>query len=110
MTTLAEPKRGEVWLAQLDKVRPVVILTRDPMGRYLGSVIIAPVTSTIRGLSTEVLLTAEDGIKTPSVANTDNTQLVDRTALQRRIGSVGPTVMQQICDALHIAVGCGPKR
>ena len=46
-----EPCRGQVWLAQLDKVRPVIVLTRDPMGRHLNSVIAAPVTSTIRGLA-----------------------------------------------------------
>jgi mRNA interferase MazF len=49
-----EPRRGEVWLAKLDKVRPVIVLTRDPMGRHLNSVIVAPVTSTVRGLATEV--------------------------------------------------------
>ncbi len=43
------PRRGEVWLARLDKVRPVVVLTRDPMGRLLQAVIGAPVTSTVRG-------------------------------------------------------------
>jgi len=46
--------RGEVWLASLDKVRPVVVLTRDPPGRYLHSVIVGPVTRTVRGLTTEV--------------------------------------------------------
>ena len=54
-------RRGEVWLADLDKTRPVIVLTRDPLGRLLHSVIIAPVTSTIRGLSTEVRLGRDDG-------------------------------------------------
>ena len=45
-------RRGEIWLAELDKRRPVVVLTRDPMGRVLHSVIVGPVTSTIRGLTT----------------------------------------------------------
>ena len=55
------PRRGDVWLAQLDKVRPVIILTRDPMGRLLHAVVTAPVTSTVRGLSTEVPVGPADG-------------------------------------------------
>ena len=54
MTDSLLPRRGDVWLAQLDKVRPIVVLTRDPFGRILHSVIVAPVTTTIRGVSTEV--------------------------------------------------------
>jgi mRNA-degrading endonuclease toxin of MazEF toxin-antitoxin module len=50
----AAVRRGEVWLADLDKTRPVIVLTRDPLGRLLHSVIVVPVTSTIRGLSTSI--------------------------------------------------------
>jgi mRNA interferase MazF len=103
---LAEPRRGEVWLAELDKIRPVVILTRDPMGRYLNGVIVGPVTSRVRGLSTEVALGAEDGLRAASVANTDNLQLVDRSRLRRRVGRVRPAVMQRLCTAVHVAIGC----
>jgi mRNA interferase MazF len=94
---LPEPRRGEVWLAELDKVRPVVILTRDPMGRYLNNVIVGPVTSTVRGLSTEVALGAADGLRVASVANADNVQPVDRSQLRRRVGRVRPAAMQQLC-------------
>jgi len=52
-----------VWLAQLDKIRPVVVLTRDPMGRILNAVVTAPVTSTVRGLSTEVAVGPADGVR-----------------------------------------------
>ena len=67
----ATPRRGDVWLARLDKVRPVIVLTRDPMGRVLHAVIAAPVTSTVRGLSTEVRVGAEDGVRVDSVASLD---------------------------------------
>ncbi len=80
------PRRGEVWLADLDKPRPVIVLTRDPMGLLLTSVIVAPVTSTVRGVSTEVPVGPADGIRRPSVANLDNVQLIDRDRLRRRIG------------------------
>lgn len=99
-------RRGEVWLARLDKVRPIVVLSRDPMGQLLQSVISAPVTSTIRGLSTEVRLGPEDGLRVDSVANLDNVQLVARTRLVRRVGRVRPRTMQAICGALSTATDC----
>jgi mRNA interferase MazF len=98
--------RGEVWLAELDKVRPVVVLTRDPLGRMLHSVIVAPVTSTVRGLSTEVSLDAGDGIRHPSVANLDNVQLVARHRFRRRIGRAQPATLRALCSALSVAVDC----
>ena len=102
----AEPRRGDVWLADLDKRRPVVVLTRDPLGRYLHSVIVAPVTSTVRGLSTEVPVGVADGIRVASVVNLDNVQLLERSRLQRQVGRVLPTTLREICDAMAVAIGC----
>lgn len=95
-----------MWLAQLDKRRPVVVLTRDPLGRLLHSVIVAPVTSTVRGLSTEVELGPDDGVRLRSVANLDNLQLVSRARLARRVGRVSSHTMQRICAAVAEATGC----
>ena len=103
----AAVRRGEVWLADLDKTRPVIVLTRDPLGRLLHSVIVAPVTSAIRGLSTEVPLGRNDGIRHPSVANLDNVQLLSRDRLRRRIGRAQPATMTAVCAALSVAVDCG---
>jgi len=100
------PRRGEVWLAELDKRRPVVVLTRDPLGNYLRSVIIGPVTSTVRGLSTEVEVGPEDGVRLSSVVNLDNLQLVDRRRLVRRVGRVRNGTLRLICDAAAVAIGC----
>lgn len=97
-------RRGEVWLADLDKIRPVIVLTRDPLGRLLQSVIVAPVTSTVRGLSTEVPLGSDDGIRHPSVANLDKVQLLARDRFRRRIGRAQPATMRAVCAALSIAV------
>jgi mRNA interferase MazF len=102
----AAVRRGEVWLAELDKIRPVVVLTRDPLGRLLHSVIIAPVTSTIRGLSTEVPLGPGDGIRHPSGVNLDNVQLLARDRFRRRIGRAQPATMRALCAALLVAVDC----
>jgi len=100
------PRRGEVWLARLDKMRPVVVVTRDPLGRLLHAVIGAPVTSTVRGLSTEVRVGPEDGVRVESVANLDNLQLVARSRLVRRVGRARASTMAAICEAVAIAVGC----
>jgi mRNA interferase MazF len=109
MTAVA-PRRGDVWLAELDKVRPLIILTRDPLAGLLSSVIGAPVTSTIRGLSTEVPVGHEDGVRHASVANLDNMQLVARSRLTRRVGRVRSATLAALCQALDVATGCERSR
>ena len=98
-----EVRRGDIWLAELDKRRPVVVLTRDPLGRVLHSVIIGPVPSTIRGLSTEVELGAADGMRRRCVVNLDSLQLLARSAL---VGRVAPATMTEVCVAAARAIGC----
>ena len=102
-------RRGEIWLAELDRRRPVVVLTRDAMGRVLHSVIVGPVASTIRGLSTEVELSEDDGVQRPCVVNLDNFQLVPRARLVRRVGRVAPHTLRAICAATAQAIGCPPS-
>ena len=106
----AAVRRGEVWLAELDKVRPVIVLTRDPLGRLLHSVIVAPVTSTIRGLSTEVPIGHNDGVRHPSVANLDNVQLLSLDRFRRRVGRAQPATVTALCAALSVAVDCGDSK
>jgi mRNA interferase MazF len=103
---IPEPRRGDIWLADLDKRRPVVVLTRDPLGSYLHSVLVGPITSTIRGLSVEVPVGLGDGIRRASVVNLDNMQLIDRTALVRQVGIASAQTMERICSAAVIAIGC----
>jgi mRNA interferase MazF len=97
-----------VWFADVpgDKPRPVLVLTRDPLGRLLHSVICAPITSTVRGLATEIALGAEAGLHQTSVANFDNTLLLDRRRLIRRLGQASPETMDDACRAIVVAVGC----
>lgn len=99
-------RRGDIWLAELDKVRPVVVLTRDPLGRLLHSVIVGPVTSTIRGLTTEVELTEADGVRRPCGVNLDNLLLVSRARLLRRVGTATPGTLTTMCAAAAEAIGC----
>ncbi|MGH9178353.1 MAG: type II toxin-antitoxin system PemK/MazF family toxin [Acidimicrobiales bacterium] len=106
--TVALPRRGEVWLADLpgDKVRPVVVLTRERVIRHLHAVIVAPVTSTVRGIPSEVPLAEGEGLLLRSVANFDSLQLVPRTRLLRRVGALSPTKLSDACRALSFAVAC----
>jgi mRNA interferase MazF len=102
------PRRGEVWFAEIpgEKRRPVLVLTRDPMGHLLNAVICAPITSRIRGLSTEVAIGIESGLAEESAVNLDNTFLLRRTSLRRRLGAASPAQMRAICQALAEAVAC----
>ncbi|MBX3030957.1 MAG: type II toxin-antitoxin system PemK/MazF family toxin [Chloroflexi bacterium] len=106
--TLPRPSRGDVWYADVptDKQRPVLVLTRDPMGRILEQVICAPITRQVRGLSTEVQIGPEAGLPHPSVVNLDNTMLIHRGHLVRRIGQASAATMEAACEALAIAVDC----
>lgn len=89
-----------------DKRRPVLVLSRDPMGQLLHSVICAPVTSRIRGLGTEVLLDENAGLAHASVANFDNTLLMPRAMLVRRLGRASDATMDAACRALATATSC----
>ena len=102
------PRRGEIWLADLpgDKIRPVVVLTRQPVLRHLHSVIVAPVTSTVRDIPSEVPLAKDEGLLHESVANFDNLQLVLRSRLVRRIGALSDAKLADACRALRFAVAC----
>jgi mRNA interferase MazF len=99
-------RRGELWLVRSDKDRPAIVLTRDPIADRLSSVLVAAVTSTVRGLPVEVALDAADGVRKPCVANLDMAQRLDRSAFRRRLGRVRPSTMEAICSALHYSIGC----
>ncbi len=86
----------------------MIVPTRDPMGRHLNAVLVAPITSTAREVSTEVPVGPADDIRVESVANLDNTQLLARTRLLRRVGRANADTMSRLCDALAIAVDCTP--
>jgi mRNA interferase MazF len=107
-----EPSRGDVWFATVvgDKRRPVLVVTRDPMGRHLSSVICAPITSTIRGISTEVAMGKEAGLAHDSVANFDNVLLMPRSQLLRHLGRASEEQMRAACVAASIAIGCTSVR
>lgn len=90
-------------LAQLDKVRPVVVLTREIVRPYLRNVTVAPVTSTIRGLSTEVPVGTANGLERDSVISCDNVTTIPADRLLRRIGHVLPEQERALTEAIMTA-------
>lgn len=99
-------RRGDVWLAAVDKVRPVIVLTRDPMAEVLNDVLVVPVTSRERFLEVEVAVDERDGVAKPSIANLDTVTRVASNDLLRRVGVVRSDTMDRICRSMAIAVGC----
>jgi mRNA interferase MazF len=101
--------RGEIWFYRFsspDKRRPVLVLSRQEVIGLLHTVMVAPVTSTIRGAPSEVLVDAREGLKHPSAVNLDHVQTVEKNRLIGFIGSLAPRRMSEICRALAVAVGC----
>ncbi len=101
-------RRGEVrWyrFAAPDKRRPVVVLTRDSVLEYLGEVTIAPISSTIRGIPSEVLLTPEDGLPRDCAVNLDHVQTVSTAKVGVLIAVLTTERMREIRAALLFALG-----
>ena len=101
--------RGEVRLYQFpdpDKQRPVVVLTRESSIAYLSAVTVAPITSTIRGVPSEVCLTEADGMKGPCAVNVHNVVTVSKAHLGRRVAVLSPERMKDICAAIGFSLGC----
>ena len=101
-------RRGEIWFAATPGGdRPVLVLTRDPVADRIGSVVVAALTRTVRGLVSELELTpADDGVPTPCVVNFDNVHTVPRTALRRRVATLSDARMARACRVLADALGC----
>ena len=97
---------GDVWWADLDKIRPVVVLTRRRVAARLTRVLVAPITTVIRGLATEVALGEAEGLQVECVANLDNVQLVPVDRLLRRAGAVPPGRWPEFCTAMSKVMAC----
>ncbi len=109
MAELGSPNWGEIWryeFAAPDKDRPVVILTRQEVLPLLRTATVAPITSTIRGLPSEVVVGADEGLRHDSAINLDHVQTVEQRRLFKYVGSLSETKMRQVCRALAVATGC----
>ena len=105
----ATPLRGEVWWCDLPDVsrRPVVVLSRDAAIPRLRRTLIAPCTTNIRGLPSEVVLEAgDDPVPLRSAVNLDSVESVSIATLTDRLGRLSDERMREVCSALSIAVDC----
>jgi mRNA interferase MazF len=103
------PARGEVWWCEMADIgrRPVVVLSRDVAIPRLRRALVAPCTTTIRGLASEVVLEPGlDPIPRRSAANLDSVESVSVATLVDRIGRLADVQMRAICTALAVAVDC----
>lgn len=101
-------RRGEVcWYTfkAPDKRRPVLILTRNSAIGFLNALTVAPITTTVRDIPSEVLLTPEDGLLTDCVANLDNIQTVPKAKLGSLIAYLSPERMVEVNQAISFALG-----
>lgn len=101
--------RGEIWMHEFktpDKRRPVVVLSRQEALPLLHTAIVAPITSTIRGLPSEVVVGVDEGLQHDSAVNLDNLQTIEQRRLHHFVGTLGERKMRQVCQALAVATGC----
>ena len=102
-------KRGSIWMYKFkkpDKLRPVLILSRQDVIGLIDTVIVAPITTTIYGVPSEVIVGIDHGLKHDSAVNLDHIQTVSVSKLNRYIGSLDERMMAEVCLALMIAAGC----
>lgn len=101
--------RGDIRLYQFappDKKRAVVVLTRNSAIPYLSTVTVAPVTSTMRGVPSEVALDDNDGMKGPCAVNLHNAVTVSQGRLGRRVARLSDDRLSEVCAALRFSLGC----
>src|SRR5256885_9099893 len=101
-------RRGDIWFAATPGGdRPVLVLTRDPVAARIGSVVVAALIRTRRGLASELDLYANaDGVPTDCVVNFDNVHTVPREAFRRRVTALSAARLAEACRVLAAASGC----
>jgi mRNA interferase MazF len=92
-----------IHVARLDKSRPVLVLTRELVRPHLKTVTVAPITTTIRGLSSEVAVDATNGLAEPSVVTCDNITTIPTDAMGEQIGVLLDSQERALSEAIKAA-------
>lgn len=103
------PRRGELWWCDMPNIglRPVVVLSRERAIPVMRRAMVAPCTTTIRGLRSEVLLEPrEDPVPEPTAVNLDSVNLVSVDLFLNRMGTLSWARMAEVCAAAEVALGC----
>jgi mRNA interferase MazF len=102
--------RGEIWfVATPGGDRPVLVLTRDPVADRIGSVVVAALTRTRRGLVSEMVLTEADGVPADSVVNFDSLHTIPRATFRRSVEVLPTARLAEMCRTVQAAIGCGSR-
>ena len=100
-------RRGEVWFASTGGGdRPVLVMTRDPVADRIGGVVVAQLTTTVRGLSSELELDSSDGVNGRCVVSFDNLHTLPRSVFRRRVTALTPRRLDEACQVLNRSLGC----
>ena len=105
---MSDPRRGEVWWGEApdQKGRPYLVLTRDEAIGVLRTILVAPVTRTVRGIASELPLGPRDGVSAESVASFDNLLTFPKSMLVRRMGALDAGGLTGLCAAARAAIDC----
>ena len=104
---MSTPAQGEVWWAEAeDKRRPVLVCTRSEAIPVLRTVVVAPVTRTVRGIPSELALSSDEGLAVDCAANFDSLQAIPRDVLTQRLGVLDPIRRPELCAALRALSDC----
>jgi mRNA interferase MazF len=100
------PRQGEIWWAEAeDARRPVLVVTRSEATEVLTGIVVAPITRTVRRISTEIALGPDEGLAVECVASFDNLQRIRRSTLTQRTGELGIRA-PEMCGALRAQADC----
>lgn len=100
--------KGDIWWGETPhwKPRPYLIMTRNEAIPVLTRVVAAPVTTTTRGIASEVPLGEGEGLRTSCAASMDNLVTIRKSMLVRKLGSLSPDRLREACEALRAATDC----
>lgn len=107
---MTSPRRGDIWWSELPDIgrRPVLVLSRDAAIRARRLAIVAPCTTIIRGLESEVrLVPGSDPVPRECVVSLDALEQIPTALLVQRVGSISGEQLVEVCQALAVAVDCG---
>jgi mRNA interferase MazF len=105
---VSDPARGDIWWGEAPdaKGRPYLVLTRDDAIPVLRTILVAPITRTVRAIPTEVSLGAQEGLPAECVATMDAILAFPKAMLVRRMGTLGAGRVHELCDAVRATVDC----
>ncbi len=100
--------RGEIWWGETpdEKGRPYLVVSRDAAIAVMPRVLVAPISTRVRGVPSELTLGRDQGLPVGSVASFDNLRVLPKSLLVRRLGALGPVRMRELCRVAAATLDC----